>query len=167
MLITSKRLAFVLWLVLSAAPVFAQQPVQVVSGASGAIAGAAADAESNTEPFLGRIGMRGYFFNGTTWDRMRGDTTSGLWVNVKNATLAVTQSGAWSLSANQSVNVAQVNGVTPLMGNGVTGTGSPRVTIASDNTAFTVNAAQSGTWTNTVTQATGTNLHMVCDSGCS
>jgi hypothetical protein len=26
---------------------------------------------------------------------------------------------------------------------------------------------QSGTWTNTVTQATGTNLHMVCDSGCS
>jgi hypothetical protein len=71
------------------------------------------------------------------------------------------------LSANQSVNVAQINGVTPLMGNGVTGTGSPRVTIASDNTAFTVNAAQSGSWTNTVTQATGTNLHMVCDSGCS
>jgi hypothetical protein len=38
--------------------------------------------------------------------------------------------------------VAQINGVTPLMGNGVTGTGSQRVTIASDNTAFTVNAAQ-------------------------
>lgn len=50
------------------------------------------------------------------------------------------------LTANQSVNVAQVNGVTPLMGNGVTGTGSPRVTIASDNTAFSVNA--SGTKTN-------------------
>jgi hypothetical protein len=33
------------------------------------------------------------------------------------------------------------------MGNGTTGTGSHRVTIASDNTAFTVNAAQSGTWT--------------------
>lgn len=52
-----------------------------------------------------------------------------------------------ALPANQSVNVAQVNGVTALMGNGATGTGSPRVTIASDNTAFTVNAAQSGTWT--------------------
>ena len=52
-----------------------------------------------------------------------------------------------ALTANQSVNVAQVNGVTTLMGNGVTGTGSQRVTIASDNTAFTVNAAQSGTWT--------------------
>jgi hypothetical protein len=52
-----------------------------------------------------------------------------------------------ALPANQSVNVSQINGVTPLMGNGVTGTGSQRVTIASDNTAFSVNAAQSGTWT--------------------
>ena len=40
---------------------------------------------------------------------------------------------------NEPFNVAQINGVTPLMGNGVTGTGSQRVTIASDNTAFTVN----------------------------
>lgn len=41
-----------------------------------------------------------------------------------------------SLTANQSSNVAQINGVTPLMGNGVTGTGSPRVTLASDGTAI-------------------------------
>jgi len=40
-----------------------------------------------------------------------------------------------ALPANQSVNAAQINGVTPFMGNGVTGTGSLRVTIASDNTA--------------------------------
>lgn len=45
-----------------------------------------------------------------------------------------------ALAANQSVNNAQINGITPLMGNGVTGTGSQRVTIASDNTAFSVNA---------------------------
>lgn len=79
-----------------------------------------------------------------------------------NATIAVTKSGTWDitnagtfatqsvlttgsaqighLEANQSTNVAQINGVTPLMGNGVTGTGSLRVTIASDNTAFPVNA---------------------------
>jgi hypothetical protein len=62
------------------------------------------------------------------------------------STVAVTQSGVWTLSANQSVNVSQINGVAPLMGNGVTGTGSQRVTIASDNTPFTVNATQSGTW---------------------
>lgn len=46
-----------------------------------------------------------------------------------------------ALPANQSVNNAQINGITPLMGNGATGTGSQRVTIASDNTAFTVNPA--------------------------
>ena len=45
----------------------------------------------------------------------------------------VTQSGTWTLSANQSVNTAQINGVTPLMGAGNTGTGSPRVTEATDS----------------------------------
>lgn len=40
-----------------------------------------------------------------------------------------------ALPANQSVNVSQINAVTPLMGNGTTGTGSQRVTIASDNSA--------------------------------
>lgn len=38
--------------------------------------------------------------------------------------------------ANQTMNVAQINGVTPLMGNGATGTGSPRVTLSNDNTAI-------------------------------
>jgi hypothetical protein len=38
-----------------------------------------------------------------------------------------------ALTANQTVNAAQINGVAPLVGNGVTGTGSQRVTIASDN----------------------------------
>lgn len=44
-------------------------------------------------------------------------------------------------------NQTQINSVAVLAGNGVAGTGAQRVTIASDNTAFTVNAAQSGTWT--------------------
>lgn len=106
------------------------------------------DARSNENDMQEIISyLAGY--NGTTWDRLRSDTTNGLDVDVTrvSGTVAVTQSGAWSLSANQSVNVAQINGVTPLMGNGVTGTGSQRVTIASDNTAFSVNAVQSGTWT--------------------
>lgn len=42
-----------------------------------------------------------------------------------------------SLVANQSVNNTQLNGVAVLAGNGVTGTGSQRVTIASDNTTNT------------------------------
>ena len=61
-----------------------------------------------------------------------------------------------SLAANQSVNMAQAAGAALLVGNGITGTGSPRVTIASDNTPFTVNAAQSGTW-NVGTLTTITN----------
>jgi len=39
-------------------------------------------------------------------------------------------------------NVKQINGVTVLMGNGVTGTGSQRVTVASDNTPFAVKTDQ-------------------------
>lgn len=56
-------------------------------------------------------------------------TTNALDVNLKSSGLS-----------NLSSNIAQINGVTPLMGNGTTGTGSLRVTIASDNTAFAVNA---------------------------
>lgn len=39
-------------------------------------------------------------------------------------------------AGNQATNVAQINGVTPLMGNGATGTGALRVSLASDNTGI-------------------------------
>ncbi len=42
-----------------------------------------------------------------------------------------------ALPANQSVNVAQINATTPLMGSGNTGTGSLRVTIATDQPQLT------------------------------
>lgn len=51
-------------------------------------------------------------------------------------------SGTVSITSNSAVNVAQINGVTTLMGNGVTGTGSQRVTIASDNTPYAVKIDQ-------------------------
>jgi hypothetical protein len=47
-------------------------------------------------------------------------------------------------------NVKNINNVTPLMGNGVTGPGSQRVTIASDNTAFSVNATLSAETTKVI-----------------
>ena len=47
-------------------------------------------------------------------------------------------------------NVKTINNVTPLMGNGTTGTGSQRVTIASDNTAFSVNATLGAETTKTI-----------------
>lgn len=48
--------------------------------------------------------------------------------------------------ANSAVNISQMNGVTVTMGNGVSGTGVQRVTIASDSTGV-IGATQSGTWT--------------------
>src|SRR5438270_50397 len=52
------------------------------------------------------------------------------------------------LNISQSAaNNQTVIGTAVSTGNGVSGAGVPRVAIASDNTAFTVNAAQSGTWT--------------------
>lgn len=61
--------------------------------------------------------------------------------------------GQLSLGANQSSNISQINGVAPLMGNGTTGTGSHRVTIASDNTAFTVNLGTGGTGATSIGKA--------------
>lgn len=64
----------------------------------------------------------------------------------------VTVSGTVTTSppSNASTNIAQINGVTPLMGNGTTGTGSQRVTIASDNTAFAVNSTLSAETTKVI-----------------
>lgn len=59
-----------------------------------------------------------------------------------------------ALAANQSVNVAQMNGVATTMGNGVAGTGVQRVAIASDNTAFSVNATLQTSTTGTITSVT-------------
>lgn len=58
-----------------------------------------------------------------------------------------------ALPANQSVNVAQMNGVTTTMGNGAAGTGVQRVAVASDNTPFE---------TIPVTTATTTDTSLTC-----
>lgn len=55
-------------------------------------------------------------------------------LNTLNTTLGSPFQAGGALAANQSVNVNQINSVTPLMGNGATGTGSQRITIANDNT---------------------------------
>ncbi len=79
-------------------------------------------------------------------------------------TLATGGNTIGALTANQSVNAAQVNGVATSTGNGVSGTGVQRVAIASDNTAFSVNNTQQGTASQNVAQfggsavATGTGV---------
>lgn len=103
-----------------------------------------ADNESNTNTSLSRIGGFNFIFDGSTWDRWTG---------------AVSQSGTWNIGSvttlpnvtigtfpdNEPINVAQMNGVAVSMGNGASGTGVQRVTIANDSTG-TVAATQSGTW---------------------
>lgn len=59
----------------------------------------------------------------------------------------VTQADTFMLGG---VNIKEINAVTPLMGNGTTGTGSLRVTIASDNTAFSVNSTLSAETTKVI-----------------
>lgn len=93
------------------------------------------------------------------------DTTAITVMQVLKEISAMAQSPA-ALPANQSVNVAQINGVTTLMGNGVTGTGSQRVTIASDNTAFSVNATLSAETTKVIgTVNQGTSPWVVSANG--
>jgi len=61
-----------------------------------------------------------------------------------------------AITANSAVNVAQINGVTPLMGAGNTGTGSPRVTIATDQAAL----AGMGIYVEDAAETAGGNLSM-------
>ena len=65
-----------------------------------------------------------------------------------------------SIAATQSVNVAQINGVTPLMGAGNTGTGSARVTIASDQAVLTFKELTTSSTNGQVT-ATGSAATLV------
>ena len=71
-----------------------------------------------------------------------GTSANSTAIKVDNSAVTQPVSGTVSITANSSVNVAQMNGVTTLMGNGTTGTGSQRVTIASDNTPFAIKTDQ-------------------------
>jgi len=76
-----------------------------------------------------------------------GTVTANAGTNLNTSALALETGGnlatiAGTVTAGiQQCNTAKINNVTPLMGNGVTGTGSQRVTVASDNTPFGVIAA--------------------------
>lgn len=72
-----------------------------------------------------------------------------------------------AVAFRQSVNVGQINAITPLMGNGVTGTGSQRVTIASDNTPHGINprAATTGGGLSAFRIVTGTTGFIKASAG--
>jgi len=72
---------------------------------------------------------------------------------------AVDASGRLSIIPNTAMNIAQINGVTVLMGNGATGTGSQRVTIANDNTIPT-GWPTAANQTSQITQETAINTFL-------
>lgn len=85
-------------------------------------------------------------------------TGNALDVNVKNTSLSVNLNAGSNLigqvgidqttpGTTNAVSLAQVGATTVATGNGVVGSGVQRVAIASDNSAFSVNANQAGTWT--------------------
>lgn len=69
-----------------------------------------------------------------------------------------------TVGTTNAVSLAQVGANTVLTGNGVAGTGAQRVTIASDNTAFTVNATPP-TLTKGTQGATGYTTQNLKDAG--
>lgn len=75
-------------------------------------------------------------------DQTTPGTTNGVQVN---AALPAGANVIGALVANQSVNISQMNGVTVTMGNGVSGTGVQRVTLASDSTGQIALAAGAAT----------------------
>lgn len=87
--------------------------------------------------------------NGTTGTGTQRVTLSS--DSTGQVTLAAGSNVIGSLTANQSVNVAQMNGTTVTMNNGVAGTGVQRVTLASDSTGQVAPSAQS--------TATGTAIY--------
>jgi len=82
-------------------------------------------------------------------DQTTPGTTNGVQVNAAlpagTNLLGKTGIDQTTPGTTNGVALVGVNGATALAGNGTTGTGSPRVTIASDNTAFAVNAQYGGT----------------------
>lgn len=86
----------------------------------------------------------------------QGSTTSGQTgalvlgaVTTAAPSYTTAQSNPFSLTTSGGLRTdsSTIAGTTTSTGNGVVGAGVQRVAIASDNTAFSVNAVQSGTWT--------------------
>lgn len=98
-------------------------------------------------------------------------TTNALDINIKSGnltTLPVTNAGTFASQATLQtqtdtvmvggVNIKEINAVTPLMGNGTTGTGSLRVTLASDTTSNTNAFLVAGGKTNNNAAPGATNI---------
>lgn len=111
----------------------------------------------------------GMVYNGSTWDRLRGDTTAGEWVQVK----AALPTGAnlvgkfgidqTTVGTTNAVSLAQLGATTIANSNGVTTTGTLRVTLSSDSTGQVASATRTtgGATSFTLISANTTNATSV------
>lgn len=122
-----------------------------ISGASTAVGVAIVDGSGNQITSFG--GGTQYTDGGVPPTHPIGNTIEwsdgSNWQTVSTAKpLPVT--ATFSPSGTQNVNLTQIGGASTAVGNGVAGTGVQRVTIASDNTAFSVNATLSAETTKVI-----------------
>jgi hypothetical protein len=119
------------------------QPVNVTGNALNTSAGGSTTSSNITQWAGTAVALNnGATSAGTLRVTLSNDSTGQVTL-ASGATVALGAGAATigALTANQSVNVAQINGVTTTMGNGVSGTGVQRVTIASDSTGQVALAA--------------------------
>jgi len=86
-------------------------------------------ASPNVSPFVGAFGL---VYNGTTWDRHRGDITNGLDVDVTRLPALV--AGAADIGG---VNLTKIAGTAPDVNSGNKSAGTLRVILATDQPALT------------------------------
>jgi hypothetical protein len=153
-------------------------PVTCVSGCGTAAAVLMGDATAN--PTIPQTAVFNMVYNTATWDRMRGDTTNGVWVNLKSSvvlhaiidsgTTVVTQPTAANLNATVAQGAAaaltaawpSTNGT----GTAVTTTITSSTTV--DSTLSIATAGMGSAWvtiTPTGTVSTGTVTFETSDDG--
>lgn len=100
------------------------------------------DGSAVTQPVSGTVTAN----QGGTWTVQPGNTAnttawkvdgSAVTQPVSGTVTANAGTGTFNIQSNAAVNVAQMNGVATTMGNGASGTGVQRVTVASDSTGTT------------------------------
>lgn len=117
----------------------------------------------------------GLLYNGTSWDRWRGDTTNGAWVNVKNTPTVTANAGTgtFNIQSNASVNINQVGGsavstaATGIQKVGITGNTGAAMDAAGQNAASPANELLIGGQFNTTptTITSGNMSPLQVDSG--
>lgn len=104
------------------------------------VAGALADAASN--PTTPTVGAAVLLFNGTTWDRQRGDTANGLDVDVTRLPALV--AGSATIGAVNLAQYTPVAGRLPVDGSGVTQPVSGTVTANAGSGTFPIDGTVDG-----------------------